>query len=106
MAGKRIIGGFWKDTSGQDLIEYAEYALAAGMVAVVAVAVMPTSAASSAASSRRSAPSSTPAFTKSTEARAGIGCERASHLDPGLFSVRLPTGVVADQRLANRAPPR
>ena len=30
---------FWKDESGQDLVEYA---LAAGMVAVAAVAVMPT----------------------------------------------------------------
>lgn len=30
---------FWKDTHGQDLVEYA---LAAGMVAVAAVAVMPT----------------------------------------------------------------
>lgn len=29
----------WKDSSGQDLVEYA---LAAGMVAVAAVAVMPT----------------------------------------------------------------
>lgn len=29
----------WKDTSGQDLVEYA---LAAGMVAVAAVACMPT----------------------------------------------------------------
>jgi pilus assembly protein Flp/PilA len=29
----------WKDTSGQDLVEYA---LAAGLVAVAAVAVMPT----------------------------------------------------------------
>ena len=30
---------FWKDTSGQDLVEYA---LAAGMVAVAAVAAMPS----------------------------------------------------------------
>lgn len=30
---------FWLDTQGQDLVEYA---LAAGMVAVAAVAVMPT----------------------------------------------------------------
>uniref|UniRef100_Q01YT3 Flp/Fap pilin component n=1 Tax=Solibacter usitatus (strain Ellin6076) TaxID=234267 RepID=Q01YT3_SOLUE len=30
---------FWQDTQGQDLVEYA---LAAGMVAVAAVAVMPT----------------------------------------------------------------
>jgi pilus assembly protein Flp/PilA len=29
----------WKDTAGQDLVEYA---LAAGMVAVAAVAAMPT----------------------------------------------------------------
>ena len=29
---------FWKDTQGQDLVEYA---LAAGMVAVAAVAAMP-----------------------------------------------------------------
>ena len=29
----------WKDTSGQDLVEYA---LAAGLVAVAAVAAMPT----------------------------------------------------------------
>jgi pilus assembly protein Flp/PilA len=33
------IRNFWKDTSGQDLVEYA---LAAGMVAVAAVAAMPT----------------------------------------------------------------
>jgi pilus assembly protein Flp/PilA len=32
------IRNFWKDTSGQDLVEYA---LAAGMVAVAAVAAMP-----------------------------------------------------------------
>lgn len=30
---------FWEDTQGQDLVEYA---LAAGMVAVAAVAAMPT----------------------------------------------------------------
>ncbi|MGD0870945.1 MAG: Flp family type IVb pilin [Bryobacteraceae bacterium] len=30
---------FWNDTSGQDLVEYA---LAAGMVAVAAVAAMPS----------------------------------------------------------------
>jgi pilus assembly protein Flp/PilA len=30
---------FWKDTSGQDLVEYA---LVAGMVAVAAVATVPT----------------------------------------------------------------
>ncbi|HEY2016296.1 MAG TPA: Flp family type IVb pilin [Bryobacteraceae bacterium] len=30
---------FWKDTQGQDLVEYA---LMAGMVAVAAVAAMPT----------------------------------------------------------------
>ena len=34
---KRITN-FWKDTQGQDLVEYA---LAAGMVAVAAVAAMP-----------------------------------------------------------------
>jgi pilus assembly protein Flp/PilA len=39
MAWKETIRAFWKDTSGQDLVEYA---LAAGMVAVAAVAVMPT----------------------------------------------------------------
>jgi len=33
------IRNFWRDTSGQDLVEYA---LAAGMVAVAAVAAMPT----------------------------------------------------------------
>jgi pilus assembly protein Flp/PilA len=32
------IKNFWKDTQGQDLVEYA---LAAGMVAVAAVAAMP-----------------------------------------------------------------
>jgi pilus assembly protein Flp/PilA len=31
--------GFWKDTQGQDLVEYA---LAAGLVAVAAVAAMPS----------------------------------------------------------------
>jgi pilus assembly protein Flp/PilA len=36
---KQALVGFWKDTRGQDLVEYA---LAAGMVAVAAVAVMPT----------------------------------------------------------------
>jgi len=36
---KQAFVGFWKDTRGQDLVEYA---LAAGMVAVAAVAVMPT----------------------------------------------------------------
>jgi pilus assembly protein Flp/PilA len=30
---------FWRDTQGQDLVEYA---LATGMIAVTAVAVMPT----------------------------------------------------------------
>ncbi len=30
---------FWKDTSGQDLVEYA---LVAGMVAVAAIATVPT----------------------------------------------------------------
>jgi len=39
MACKRTICGFWRDEQGQDLVEYA---LAAGMVAVAAVAVMPT----------------------------------------------------------------
>jgi pilus assembly protein Flp/PilA len=34
----RYIKNFWKDTQGQDLVEYA---LAAGMVAVAAVAAMP-----------------------------------------------------------------
>jgi pilus assembly protein Flp/PilA len=33
-----FIGKFWKDTQGQDLVEYA---LAAGMVALAAVAAMP-----------------------------------------------------------------
>jgi pilus assembly protein Flp/PilA len=35
---KLCIRNFWKDTRGQDLVEYA---LAAGMVAVAAVAAMP-----------------------------------------------------------------
>lgn len=35
---KVYIRNFWKDTQGQDLVEYA---LAAGMVAVAAVAAMP-----------------------------------------------------------------
>ena len=35
---KRFWQTFWKDTQGQDLVEYA---LAAGMVAVAAVAAMP-----------------------------------------------------------------
>ena len=35
---KRYIKHFWKDTQGQDLVEYA---LAAGMVAVAAVACIP-----------------------------------------------------------------
>jgi len=35
---KKFIQNFWKDTQGQDLVEYA---LAAGMVAVAAVAAMP-----------------------------------------------------------------
>jgi len=35
---KRYIRKFWSDTQGQDLVEYA---LAAGMVAVAAVAAMP-----------------------------------------------------------------
>ena len=35
---KRYLRNFWKDTQGQDLVEYA---LAAGMVAVAAVAAMP-----------------------------------------------------------------
>ncbi|HEV3196390.1 MAG TPA: Flp family type IVb pilin [Bryobacteraceae bacterium] len=34
----RYIKNFWKETQGQDLVEYA---LAAGMVAVAAVAAMP-----------------------------------------------------------------
>ena len=36
---KTLCKSFWRDTQGQDLVEYA---LAAGMVAVAAVAVMPT----------------------------------------------------------------
>jgi pilus assembly protein Flp/PilA len=35
---KLYFKNFWKDTQGQDLVEYA---LAAGMVAVAAVAAMP-----------------------------------------------------------------
>jgi len=35
---KLFINKFWKDTQGQDLVEYA---LAAGMVALAAVAAMP-----------------------------------------------------------------
>ena len=35
---KNRIRNFWQDTQGQDLVEYA---LAAGMVAVAAVAAMP-----------------------------------------------------------------
>jgi len=35
---KAYLQSFWKDTQGQDLVEYA---LAAGMVAVAAVAAMP-----------------------------------------------------------------
>ena len=35
---KLYIRNFWNDTQGQDLVEYA---LAAGMVAVAAVAAMP-----------------------------------------------------------------
>ena len=35
---KVYMRNFWKDTQGQDLVEYA---LAAGMVAVAAVAAMP-----------------------------------------------------------------
>lgn len=35
---KVYIRNFWQDTQGQDLVEYA---LAAGMVAVAAVAAMP-----------------------------------------------------------------
>jgi pilus assembly protein Flp/PilA len=35
---KRYLKNFWKETEGQDLVEYA---LAAGMVAVAAVAAMP-----------------------------------------------------------------
>lgn len=36
---KQCLLRFWQDDQGQDLVEYA---LAAGMVAVAAVAVMPT----------------------------------------------------------------
>jgi pilus assembly protein Flp/PilA len=36
---KKICNSFWLDTQGQDLVEYA---LAAGLVAVAAVAAMPT----------------------------------------------------------------
>jgi pilus assembly protein Flp/PilA len=36
---KALLGRFWRDTEGQDLVEYA---LAAGLVAVAAVAAMPT----------------------------------------------------------------
>ena len=36
---KRFCKNFWQDTQGQDLVEYA---LAAGMVAVAAVACMPS----------------------------------------------------------------
>jgi pilus assembly protein Flp/PilA len=39
MAMKRFWTDFWKDDGGQDLVEYA---LAAGLVAVAAVAAMPT----------------------------------------------------------------
>jgi pilus assembly protein Flp/PilA len=39
MPWKRLAVGFWKEADGQDLVEYA---LAAGLVAVAAVAVMPT----------------------------------------------------------------
>jgi pilus assembly protein Flp/PilA len=35
---RNLLKQFWKDTTGQDLVEYA---LAAGMVAVAAVAAMP-----------------------------------------------------------------
>jgi pilus assembly protein Flp/PilA len=35
---KNFLKAFWNDTQGQDLVEYA---LAAGMVAVAAVAAMP-----------------------------------------------------------------
>ena len=35
---KRFVRQFWEDTQGQDLVEYA---LAAGLVAVAAVACMP-----------------------------------------------------------------
>jgi pilus assembly protein Flp/PilA len=36
---KHLIRNFWRETRGQDLVEYA---LAAGMVAMAAVAAMPT----------------------------------------------------------------
>jgi pilus assembly protein Flp/PilA len=36
---KTVWNRFWKDTRGQDLVEYA---LAAGLVAVAAVAAMPS----------------------------------------------------------------
>jgi pilus assembly protein Flp/PilA len=36
---KALCGRVWRDTEGQDLVEYA---LAAGLVAVAAVAAMPT----------------------------------------------------------------
>jgi pilus assembly protein Flp/PilA len=36
---KAFVMRFWQDTEGQDLVEYA---LAAGLVAVAAVAAMPT----------------------------------------------------------------
>jgi pilus assembly protein Flp/PilA len=36
---KAICRNFWQDTQGQDLVEYA---LAAGLVAVAAVAAMPS----------------------------------------------------------------
>jgi len=36
---KQFLSEFWSDTRGQDLVEYA---LAAGLVAVAAVAAMPT----------------------------------------------------------------
>jgi pilus assembly protein Flp/PilA len=39
MIWRNWVRRFWNDTAGQDLVEYA---LAAGMVAVAAVAVMPT----------------------------------------------------------------
>jgi pilus assembly protein Flp/PilA len=35
---KRVMQNFWNDTQGQDLVEYA---LAAGLVAVVAVGALP-----------------------------------------------------------------
>jgi len=38
MNWKVIVRGFWQDEQGQDLVEYA---LAAGMVAVAAVAAVP-----------------------------------------------------------------